>query len=110
MAIAYKTQQVQGTAAASTYSTLYSTGVGTTAVLSTIAVCNTASTAATFRVGICGSASSPGVGEHIVYGASVPANDTVFLTIGLAISASKFVRISSSADTVDFYAAVAEIT
>jgi len=110
MPIAYKTQQVQGTASASTYATLYSTPAATTAVLSTISICNTASTAATYRIGVCGSASSPGVGEHVVYGATVPANDTVFLTVGLSLSALKFIRVSSSANTVDFCGSVAEIT
>lgn len=110
MGIAYKTQQVQGTASASTYATLYSTGATTTAVLSTIAVCNTASTAATYRIGICGSASSPGVGEHLVYGATVVANDTTFLTIGLSLGNNKVVRVSSSANTVDFCGSVAEIS
>lgn len=110
MPTTYKTQQVQGTAGVSTYATLYSTGASSTAVVSTISICNTAATAATYRIGVTGSAGTPGAGEHIVYGATVPANDTVFLTVGLTLGNTEFIRVSSSANTVDFCAGVAEIT
>lgn len=110
MPTVYKTQQVQGTSAVGTYATLYSTGASTTAVLSTIGICNTASATATYRIGITGSAGTPGVGEHIVYGATVPGNDSVFLTLGLTLGNTEFVRVSSSANTVDFIAGVAEIS
>lgn len=110
MPTTYKTQQVQGGTAVSSYQTLYSTGASTTAVLSTIGVCNTAASAATYRIGVMGSAGSPGAGEHIVYGATVAANDSVFLTLGITLGNTKFVRVSSSANTVDFIAGVAEIS
>lgn len=110
MPTTYKTQQVQGTAGVSTYATLYSTGASTTAVLSTIGICNTAASSATYRIGITGSAGTPGAGEHIIYGATVQGNDSVFLTLGLTLGNTKFVRVSSSANTVDFIAGVAEIS
>lgn len=110
MTTTYKTQQVQGTASVSTYATLYSTGASSTAVVSTIAICNTAATAATYRIGVTGSAGTPGAGEHIVYGSTVLANDTVFLTVGFTLGNTEFIRVSSSANTVDFSASVAEIS
>lgn len=110
MAIAYKDAQVQGTASVGTYATLYNTAASTTAVVSTITVCNTASTAATYRIGIAGSASTPGDGNWLAYGTTVNANDTVALTLGISLSASKFLRVSSSASTVAFSAFVSEIS
>ena len=110
MPTAYKLAQVQGTAGVTTYATLYSTGASTTAVLSSISIYNTASTSATYRIGVMASAGTPAAGNWIVNGATVPANDTVFLTVGLSLGNTQFVRVSSSANTVDFSASVAEIS
>jgi hypothetical protein len=110
MATAYKISQIQGTSSSSTYATLYNTGASTTAVVSTIAICNTENTAATYRIGIMGSAGSPDAAEWIVYDSSVSSNDTVFLTVGIALDNNKFIRVSSSANTVTFSAYVSEIS
>jgi hypothetical protein len=110
MAIAYKDSQIQGTASVGTYATLYSTPASATAVVSTITVCNTASTAATYRIGLAGSASTPGDGNWLAYGSTVNGNDTVALTLGVSLGASKFLRVSSSASTVAFSAFVSEIS
>lgn len=110
MAIAYKSAQVAGTAAASTYSTLYFTDTGKTAVVSTLGVCNTASTAATVRIGMANAAGTPAANEWLVYDRSVPANDTLLLTIGLAMQTGEYLRISSSASTCAFFASVSEIS
>jgi hypothetical protein len=110
MARIYKESQVQGTASTSTYATLYTTPAITTANISTIAVCNTAASVATYRIAIMSSAGTPAASNWLVYDASVPANDTVFLTIGISLSAAKFIRISSSANTVTFTAFVSEVS
>jgi CDP-diglyceride synthetase len=110
MPTVYKNAQVQGTAGVTTYATLYNTSASATAVISTITVCNTASTAATYRIGIMGSAGTPGASEWIIHGATVAANDTGALTLGVTLGNSQFIRISSSANTVAFAAFVSEIT
>jgi hypothetical protein len=110
MPTVYKNAQLQGTANISTYGTLYSTGASTTAVLSTIAVCNTASTPATYRIGIMGSASTPGASQWLVYDGTVNANDTVFITAGVTLGNTNFVRVSSSGTAVAFSAFVSEIS
>ena len=106
----YKTAQVQGTAAVTTYATLYSTPAATEAVISTIAICNTAASPATYRIGLDTTEGTPSASEWVVYGATVAANDTVFLTVGMTLAAGQFVRVSSSADTVTFSAFVSEIS
>lgn len=110
MPTTYTNAGVQGTASTGTYTTLYSTGASTRAVLSTISICNTASGSATYRIGIMGSAGTPGATEWLVYDATVGANDTVFITAGITLGTSQFVRVSSSANTVTFRAFVSEIT
>ena len=108
--MAYKAAQVQGTASVDTYATLYNTPADTEAVISTIVVCNTASSAATYRIGLDTTAGTPGASEWLVYGANVPANDSVFLTLGATLEANKYLRVSSSANTVTFSAFVSEIS
>jgi hypothetical protein len=45
-----------------------------------------------------------------VYDASVAANDTIALTLGVSLDAGRFIRVSSSANTVTFSAFVSEIS
>lgn len=110
MATTYKRAGVQGTASTGTYATLYNVPAATSAVLSTIAVCNTAGSAATYRIGFDTTAGTPDATEWLVYDASVPATDTVFLTVGVSLETGSYIRVSSSANTVTFQAFVSEIT
>lgn len=110
MATVYKDVQVQGTASTGTYATLYETSASTTAVVSSILICNTASTSATYRIGFDTTAGTPGAGEWIVYDATVAGNDTIALTLGVCLGNTKYIRVSSSANTVSFTAFVSEIS
>ena len=110
MATTYKNAQLQGTAAVGTYGTLYSTGGATTAVISSILVTNTAASSATYRIAIMGSAGTPAAANWLVYDASVAANDTICMTLGITIGNTQFIRVSSSATTVTFSGYISEIT
>jgi len=110
MPTAYKYSQVQGTASTGTYSTLYQTPASTSAVLSTIVVTNQASSSVTVRIGLTTSAGTPTSAQWLVYDAVVAGNDTVALTLGITMDASKFIRISSSANTCNFSAFYSELT
>lgn len=110
MATNYKRAGVQGTSSVSTYATLYTVPANTQAVISTIAICNTASAAATYRIGFDDTEGTPGASEWLVYDSSVSANDTTFLSVGIALEATKNIRVSSSADTVTFQAFVSELS
>ena len=108
MAIVYKDASVQGSASVGTYVTLYSASA--TSIVGTLGICNTASAAATYRVAVMGSAGTPSGAEWRIYDATAPANDTVTLTIGMVVESGDFVRVSSSASTVVFFASVSEIS
>jgi hypothetical protein len=110
MARTYREAQVQGTAGTSTYATLYTTPSSTVANISTIAICNTAASSATYRIAIMGTEGTPAAANWLVYDGTVPGNDTIFLTIGISMSAQKYLRISSSANTVSFTAFVSEVS
>jgi len=114
MAEAYKYSSVQGTAGVGSFATLYNTDSAKTAIISTLVVCNTASAAATYRIGLVGpsaSASVPAATDGLIaWDATVPARDTVFITVGAALDNNNYVRVASSASTVTFTAFVSEIT
>jgi hypothetical protein len=113
MATAYKNGQVAAPAAdVTSYATLYTTTSPKTAVISTIVVCNTSASNVLFRIGLMGSAGTPAVasGQFIAYDATVAANDTLTLTIGLSMSATQFLRVSAGSTAVNFTAAVAEVS
>lgn len=110
MPTTYKRSGVQGTAAVGTYATLYTVPASTVGVISTISICNTSASASTYRIGFSATAGTPGASEWLVYGASVAANDTVFLSLGVSLQTGQSIRVSSSADTVTFQAFVSEIS
>ena len=110
MATAYKYAQVQGTASTGTFATLYTTPASTEAVISSLVICNQSSSAITVRIGLDTAEGTPGADEFLVYDASVAGNDTVALTLGITMDASKYLRVSSSANTISFSAFLSEIT
>ena len=110
MATAYKYAQVQGTASTGTFATLYTTPSSTEAVISSLVICNQSSSAITVRIGLDATEGTPGASEFLVYDASVAGNDTVALTLGITMDASKYLRVSSSANTISFSAFLSEIT
>lgn len=110
MATTYKVLgQSQGTASVSTYSDLYTVPASTSSIVSTVSVCNTASADATVRVAVA-AGSTPTAAEWVVYDATVPGNDTLTLTLGITMEATKKLVISSSANTVSFSAFGSEIS
>lgn len=110
MATTYKVLgQSQGTASVSTYADLYTVPSATSAVVSTVSVCNTAGADATIRIAVA-AGSTPAATEWVVYGATVAANDTLTLTLGITMEATKKLVISSSANTVSFSAFGSEIS
>lgn len=110
MPTTYKYAQVQGTANVSTYATLYTTPAATQAVISSLVVCNQSGADIGFRIGLDTTAGTPDASEFLVYDSVIKANDTVALTLGVTLDASKFIRVSSSASVCSFTAFVSEIT
>lgn len=77
---------------------------GTSAVISTIAICNRGTTARTYRLCISTTSSFVAAG-YLVYEATVAANDTVFLTLGVTLDpTNRYLLCSASSSEVSFSA------
>jgi len=75
----------------------------TDTVVSSMVICNTASAAATYTIAINTASATYAAGQYLVYQASIAANDTVVLTIGMVLDpTNRYLNVSSSANTVNF--------
>jgi len=95
---------------ATTATTLYTVGSGKSAVVSTIAVCNRASIAATYRIAIRIAGSALSNEEYIAYDATIGANDTIALTIGVTLAATDVITVYASNANLSFNAFGSEIS
>ena len=109
--------QTVGTASITTYATWVTVPSATTYVLSTLLICNTAASSATYSIAIqktsddaYTSTSTPAAKDWIIKGAAIPASDTITLTIGLTLEATRVIKVASSAVTVTFAAFGAVVT
>lgn len=94
---------------ATTATTLYTVPSATQTVVSTISVCNQAGTAATFRIAVRPAGATLSAEHYIVYGATVPASDSTFFTLGIALGATDVVTVYASSADLSFNAFGSEI-
>jgi len=92
----------QSAPSATTATTAYTVAASTQAVISTITVCNRAATSATYRIAIRPNAATLANEHYIAYDATVPANDTIALTIGVTCDAADVVTIYASTANLSF--------
>jgi hypothetical protein len=95
---------------ATTATTLYTVPSATQTVVSTISICNQASTAATYRIAVRIAGSALSAEEYIVYGATVAASDSTFITSGLTLGATDVLTVYSSSADLSFNAFGSEIS
>ena len=88
--------------AATTATTAYTVPSATQAIVSTISICNQAATAATYRIAVRVAGSALSAEEYIVYGATVPASDSTFITVGMTLNATDVVTVYASSATLSF--------
>lgn len=94
---------------ATTATTLYTVPASTQTVVSTISVCNQAGTAATFRIAVRPAGAALAAEHYIVYGATVPASDSTFFTLGIALAATDVITVYASSANLSFNAYGSEI-
>jgi hypothetical protein len=100
----------QNNPAATTETTLYTVGSANGAVVSSIVVCNQSASTATYRIAIRPAADASTAAKHwIVYGASVNANDSTILTIGVTMAQNDVIRIYASSTNLSFNAYGSEL-
>jgi hypothetical protein len=101
MASTYKVL-AQSAPSATTNTDVYTVGSGKSAVISTITVCNRAATAATYRIAIRVAGSTLANEDYIAYDSTVPANDTIALTLGITLAATDVVTVYASSANTSF--------
>ena len=87
---------------ATTASTAYTVPSNTEVVVSTITICNRAATSGTYRIAIRPDGASLADQHYIAYDATVGANDTVALTLGITANASDVFTVYASSASVSF--------
>ena len=92
----------QASPAATTNTTLYTVPSATQVTVSSVTICNRAATAATYRIAMRPDAETLADKHYIAYDASVPANDTIALTLGLTADAADVITVYSSTASVSF--------
>lgn len=110
MPTAYKVL-AQSAPSATTETTLYTVPSSTSAVISTISVTNQAGSSGTYRIAVRPAADASTTQKHwIVYGATVPANDSIMLTVGLTLATGDVVRVYASSANMSFSAFGSELS
>lgn len=95
---------------ATTNTDLYTVGAGKSAVVSTIAVTNRAGTSATYRIAIRVAGSALSNEEYIAYDATISANNSTFITVGVTLAATDVVTVYASTANLSFSAFGSEIS
>jgi hypothetical protein len=92
----------QTSPSATTATTVYTVPSSTEVVVSTITICNRANAAGTYRLAIRPDGAALADQHYIAYDATVGANDTVALTLGLTANASDVFTVYASSASVSF--------
>lgn len=101
MATTYKVL-AQSAPSATTATDIYTVASATQVVISTITVCNRAGTSATYRIAIRPNGATLANQHYIVFDSTVPANDTISLTIGITADAADVVTVYASSANITF--------
>lgn len=90
---------------------VYTVPASTSAVVSTISVANITGTDATFDISIRPAGATKANLHYVAKGVTVPANDTVFMTVGATLATTDVVTVASgTANAVSFNVYGSEIS
>ena len=100
MAITYKVL-AQSAPSATTNTDVYTVGATKQTIISTVTICNRSASAATYRIAVRPDGDTLANEHYLAYDTTVPANDTIALTLGITCDES---------DVVTVYASTADLT
>jgi len=90
---------------------IYTAGTGVQAIVSTICVANITSSASNFRIAVRPAGATVANQHWIAYDTSVPANDSLTLTLGISLAATDVLTVrSGTANAMAFSVFGVEIT
>lgn len=87
----------QSAPSANTSTDLYTVPSANSTVVSTIVMCNQAASSGKFRVAVRPAGASLSAEHYISYDTTIPANDTITLTIGVTLAETDVVTVYSYA-------------
>lgn len=100
----------QQTPSANTVTTLYTVPSTANTVVSTVTICNQGGANANVAIAVCPGNTAVTTSQNIVSNATIVANDTVFLTVGLTLATTDTIRVTANIANVSFNAFGSEIT
>ena len=100
----------QSNPAATTATTLYTVPASTQAVVSTITIANQAATAGTYRISVRVAAAADNAKQYLIYDASLSANSTDTITLGITLGAADVVTVYASTTNFSFNAFGTELS
>lgn len=109
MATTYKVLG-QSNPAATTATTLYTVPAATSTIVSTITVCNQAATTGTYRIAVRIAGATLAASQYLVYDASLSANSTDTITLGITLAATDVVTVYASSANFSFSAFGSELS
>jgi len=98
------------TLTATTNTNLYTVPSATQTVVSSIVICNQAATAGTYRIAVRPAGATIDNRHYLVYDATISANDSTVMTIGLTLGATDIITVYASASTMSFSVYGSEIS
>lgn len=99
----------QSAPSATTSTDLYTVPAATETIVSSLVITNRAATSATYRVSVSANGAALANEQYLVYDASIAANSTVALSLGITLDASDKVRVYASSANLSFNAFGTEI-
>jgi len=100
----------QSNPSATTLTSLYTVPSSTSTVVSTVTIANLANASATFRVAVRPAGTSIANQHYIAYDVTIPALDTLTLTLGITLATTDVISVYASSATVAFAAYGSEIS
>lgn len=95
---------------ANTLTTAYTVPSATQTVVSTVTVCNLANTASTFSLAVQPANAAIANKHYVNYQTTLPANDTIALTLGITLATTDVIAANCSTSTVSVNVFGSEIT
>ena len=101
MATAYKVLG-QSAPSATTATDVYTVPSATSAVVSTFVICNRDSATGTFRIAVRPAGATLANQHYLTYDTTVPANDSIALTMGATLATTDVVTVYASSASMSF--------
>jgi hypothetical protein len=87
---------------ATSLTTLYTVPAAKATVASTLSVCNLSAATVSYRIAVRPAGATIDPKHYLVYGASLPANSSDFLTIGMTLAETDVVSVYASDTNIAF--------